>query len=174
MNGAQFVIQALSFIAYLLLQVLLFRNVVLFDVAFCFIYIGALIMLPFDTGRLPAMFIGFVSGLVVDIFYDSLGIHAAACVFMMYLRPYWINLITPRGGYENVSEPRLKLLGSQWFATYGIALAFVHHFVLFFLEVGSFHLFFFTLSKVVASTLLTFTMLVIFQYLFYSSRRSVI
>ena len=174
MNGAQFIIQFLSFTAYLLLQVVLFRNVVLFDTAFCFIYVGALLMLPFDTGRLPAMFIGFISGLVVDIFYDSLGIHAAACVFMMYLRPYWINLITPRGGYENISTPRIKLLGSQWFATYALALVFAHHLILFYVEVGSFHLFFFTLSKVVASTLLTFLMLVIFQYLFYSSRRSVI
>lgn len=174
MNGAQFIIQFLSFAAYMLLQVILFRNVVLFDTAFCFIYIGALLMLPFDTGRLPAMLLGFICGLVVDIFYDSLGIHAAACVFMMYLRPYWINLITPRGGYENISMPRIKPLGNQWFATYALALVFAHHLVLFFVEVGSFHLFFFTLSKVVASTLLTFLMLVIFQYLFYSSRRSVI
>jgi hypothetical protein len=174
MNGARFIIQFLSFTAYLLLQVVLFRNVVLFDTAFCFIYVGALLMLPFDTGRLPAMFIGFISGLVVDVFYDSLGIHAAACVFMMYLRPYWINLITPRGGYENISTPRIKLLGGQWFATYALALVFTHHLILFYVEVGSFHLFFFTLSKVVASTLLTFLMLVIFQYLFYSSRRSVI
>ncbi|MFA0962082.1 Rod shape-determining protein MreD [Roseivirga sp. BDSF3-8] len=174
MNGARLIGHLLAFAAYLLLQVLIFRNVVLFDTAFCFIYIGALLMLPFDIGRLPAMLLGFICGLVVDIFYDSLGIHAAASVFMMYLRPYWINLITPRGGYENVSTPRLKLLGSQWFATYAIALSFVHHLILFYVEVGSFHLFFFTLSKVVASTLLTFTMLVVFQYLFYSSRRSVI
>jgi len=167
------VFQIFYFVIYVLLQILLMKNMVLFDKAFCFVYIGFLLLLPFEAGSLLLLFLGFLMGLVVDIFYDSLGIHIAASVLIMYFRPYWINLITPRGGYEVGMEPSLKLMKFEWFATYALPLIFVHHFALFYLEAGGFSMFFFTLVKVIASTVFTFVAIVLLQYLFYSSRRTI-
>lgn len=166
------VAQVFYFIIYLILQVVLVQKMVLFDVAFCFLYLGFLLMLPFESGAIRLMLMGLLMGLCVDIFYNSLGIHAAASVFIMYLRPYVVSLIAPRGGYEAWMTPKLKIMGFEWFSVYSLMLIFMHHLLLFFVEAGGFSNFFYTLLKVLASTAFTFVVVVIIQYLFYSSRRS--
>lgn len=160
-----------SFIVYLLLQVLFFKNVVLFHTAFCFVYIAFLLLLPIDTNSLLLMAFGFVTGFLVDVFYDSLGMHAFACVLIMYMRNYWLNLITPQGGYDNNVVPSLSMNGLQWFLVFTMPMVFVHHAVLFYIEAGGFALFWFTLWKAITSTLFTTLVLVIIQYLFPSRRR---
>ncbi|MTI33625.1 Rod shape-determining protein MreD [Xanthovirga aplysinae] len=159
--------QILNFAVYIATQVLLVRNLVLFDRGFCFIYIGFLLLIPFEISTTVLMLIGFGTGLIVDIFYDTLGMHTAACVLLMFLRQSWINLLTPRGGYENVYYPSLKMMGVEWFATYALPLIFVHHLLLFYLEAAGFEFFFFTLTKVLASVAFTFLTILIVQFLFY-------
>lgn len=160
-----------SFILYLLLQVTLVRNMVLFDVAFCYVYLAFLILLPFEIRPVLLMIIGFLCGLMVDIFYDSLGIHAAACVLIAFIRPFWTKTVPPRGGYEMGMRPTIKIMGFSWFLTFTLPLILIHHAVLFFVEAGGLHLFGFTLVKVISSTILTFLVIVILQYLFYRSSR---
>ncbi len=162
----------ISFFVYLILQVLLVRNLVLFDVAFCYVYVAFILLIPFDTGRIILMLLGFLCGFVVDIFYDTLGIHAFACVFIAFIKPLWTNTIPPRGGYEMGMKPTIKLMGFSWFLTYGLPLIFLHHLAIFFIEAGGMHLFGFTIVKVIFSSILTFIVVVILQYLFYQSRRS--
>ncbi len=160
-----------SFILYLLLQVTLVRNVVLFDTAFCYVYVAFILLLPFDIGRVLLMTLAFLCGLLVDIFYDSLGMHASACVLIAFIRPFWTKTVPPRGGYEMGMRPTIKIMGFSWFITYTLPLIFIHHLVLFFVEVGGMQLFGFTLMKVISSTILTFLVMVIIQYLFYRSTR---
>lgn len=163
--------QLLSFFAYLLLQVLIVKNVVLFHTAFCFVYIAYLLLLPIEVNPLVLMGIGFLMGFTIDIFYDSLGMHAFASVFVMYARSYWLNLITPQGGYDSNAVPAISMSGVQWFLIYLMPLVFLHHILLFFLEMGSFDLFWFTLWKAISSTLLTTLLIVILQFLFGERKR---
>ena len=157
--------QILSFLFYVLIQVILVRNLVLFDIAFCFVYIGFLLLLPLETSIIILLMLGFFTGIVIDIFYDSLGMHTAACVLLAYLRTYLVNLLTPGGGYESGAKPSVTFMGLRWFSSYALTLIFVHHFILFFAEIGGFNLFFFTLSKVVLSTAFSFLLVVVIQYL---------
>lgn len=173
MQGLSIIAQVIYFLIYLVLQVVLMENVVLFDVAFCFLYVGFLLMLPFEAGTIRLMLMGLAMGLCVDIFYNSFGIHAAASVFIMYIRPYVVSAIAPRGGYETGMTPKLKVMGIEWFSAYSLILIFLHHLLLFFIEAGGFEMFFYTLIKVIASTLFTFVVILIIQYLFYSSKRSI-
>lgn len=152
-------------------QILLAENVILFNKAFCFVYVGFVLLLPLDISRINLMLIGFATGFAIDVFYNSLGTHMAATTLLAFVRPLWINAITPRGGYENVSGPSLKSLGLTWFLTYAIPLMALHLIVVFFIEAGGFHLFLFVIFKVLASTLLTVFVLVLIQYLFYSKGR---
>jgi hypothetical protein len=110
-----------------------------------------------------------MTGFVVDIFYDSMGVNMAATVLVAFVRPIWLNAVTPRGGYEEVNVPTLVRMGFPWFLTYTVPLIFIHHLVLFFVEAGGLHMFFFTLLKVIFSTILTFVVLVITQFIFYRS-----
>jgi hypothetical protein len=94
-------------------------------------------------------------GFAVDMFYDSLGIHAFACVLIMYLRNYWLKNLTPQGGYR---QQRYTVIGAQRSSmVYGVCHAdgIAHHSALFFTEAGGFGMFWFTLWKIISSTLFT-------------------
>jgi hypothetical protein len=165
--------QVINFIIYVSLQILIVKNMVLFNMAFSYIYIAFLLLLPFDTGKLSLLFLGFLTGLTVDIFYDSIGINAAASVLLMYIRPYWLNMIAERESEEGIFDPGLRNLGFEAFVTYIFPLIFIHHFALFFLDAGGFHMFFYVMGKVVFSTLLTGALIIVLQFLFYPKRRTI-
>ena len=167
MSNRTYISVILSFFLHVLFQVLILKNLILFDMAFCFVYVAFILLLPLEIGPLALMLIAFTMGFTVDVFYDSLGINAAASVFIAFLRPYWLNIVTPRGGYEEIVIPNLKTMDFGWFFTYSLPLIFIHHILLFYIEAGGFDLFLFTLSKVLFSTILTFFVIILSQYLFY-------
>jgi hypothetical protein len=162
--------QTLIGFVYLFLQVFFLRDVVLFDVSFCFAYIAFLLLFARETSAIPFLFICFFFGLFVDFFYKTIGVHAAACVLLAYARPYVLNWTAPSGGYETWMQPQVNIMGLQWFVTYTGLLTLIHHFMLFIVEMGSFHLIFFTLVKIIASSFFTVFLLVLFQYIFYPKK----
>jgi rod shape-determining protein MreD len=164
MNGN--VVKTISFFLLLLVQVLVFKNVVLFHTAFCFVYVLFLLTFPVETNPLLLMLMAFILGLGIDVFYDSVGLHAMASVFMVYVRAYWLSRITPQGGYDRNSVPTLAANGTQWFVVYALPLVFIHHSVLFFTEAGGALYFWFTLLKVVLSTVFTVVAIVLIQLFF--------
>lgn len=170
MNRRNIIYNILIFAIYLLLQVMLFDNMVLFGSVFCFMYIGFILLLPLEFSAVGLVVVGFVSGLAIDVFYNSLGVNTAASLFIAYLRPYWLSAITPRGGYDEVQIPGLKMLGFSWFITYALPLIFLHHISLFLIEAGDLINFWFILKKSIFSSLFTLLILVIGQYLFYNRK----
>jgi hypothetical protein len=128
-------------------------------------------MLPVETNPLTLMGLGFLMGFSIDMFYESIGLHAFACVLIMYLRNYWLNSVTPQGGYDSNAAPSLAMSGIQWFLIYATPLVFIHHCALFFMEAGGFSMFGFTLWKALASTLFTMLVILIAQFLFPGRRR---
>lgn len=160
-----------SFFIYLIAQIVLMKHLVLFNTAFCFIYIAFILFLPIETNTLLLMVLGFVLGFMIDIFYDSLGIHASALVLVGFLRNIWLSRITPQGGYDAGEGPTLAANGVQWFIIYTLPIIFIHHFALFFIEAGGFGLLWYTFSKVFFSTIFTFLILLLLQYLLPGQRR---
>lgn len=155
----------LSFLLYVFLQIFFVKHLVLFDYAFCFMYIAVVLLMPFDTALTTLLFVGFATGIFVDIFYDTLGMHAAATTLIAYIRQYVIRLLTPQRGYEERMALSLRSMGFRWFLIYTLMLTFVHHLVLFYVEASSVELFFYTFLKVIFSTLLTTFVIVGVQYL---------
>ncbi len=153
------------FFVYVLVQVMLLKSLVLFDSAFCFLYVAFILLLPFELSVTLTILVGFIVGFTVDIFYSSMGIHAFATVLMSYLRNYWLSVITPQGGYDVGNSPTIATNGVQWFLVYTIPLVFIHHFVLFFLEASGFDMFWFTMLKIMGSLLFTMTVIVFLQFL---------
>jgi hypothetical protein len=153
------------FFVYVLVQVMLLKNLVLLDSAFCFLYVAFILLLPFELSAVVILLIGFLVGFSIDVFYNSMGIHAFATVLMSYARNYWLSVITPQGGYDMGNAPTLATNGIQWFLVYTLPLVFIHHFVLFFLEVSSFDLFWFTMLKIISSLFFTIIVMVFLQLL---------
>lgn len=160
------VISIISFFLFLILQVLLLKKLVLFNTAFCFLYIAFILLLPTETNPLMLMVVGFALGLLVDMFYDRQGMHAAATVAVAYLRNYWLGLITPQGGYDVGSLPSLATNGLGWFLSYATPLVFIHQTILFFIEAGGFDFFGLTTGKIFSSLLFTMLLFLMHQYLF--------
>ncbi len=156
----------LQFVLLCLMQVLVFNNLELGGYINPFIYIYLILILPVNIGRVPLLFVGFGLGLVVDIFSDTGGIHAAATTFIAYYRPLLLRAQSPREGYELSSTPNSKVFGLGWFLPYAALLVFLHHTVLFYLEVFRFAEFFHTLFKVVLSSLLTLLLILLTEFLF--------
>jgi hypothetical protein len=166
------IVQFILFFVYVLVQVLVLKNLVLFNSAFCFLYIAFILLLPIEVNSLVLMIIGFVLGFTIDIFYDSMGLHALATVFVAYIRNYWLATITPQGGYDSNASATLMANGLQWFLVYSLPLVFLHHLALFFVEASGFTLFWYTMLKIVASLMFTMTIIILLQYLAPQHRRS--
>jgi hypothetical protein len=162
--------QVLSFFIYWILQVLLFRNVALFDTAFCFVYVGFLLLLPMETSLTVLLLLGFSIGLAVDIFYDTAGVHAATMVIIAFIRPSLLQFLRPSGGYESIEKPTLSKLGFNWFIIYAGITLLLHHSILFLIQGSNFSLWFSNFFVILASTVLSLFALVIGQFLFYRSR----
>lgn len=166
MNASLFT-QGLSFLLYWLAQVILFRNVALFDTAFCFIYVGFILLLPLEISLTALLFVSFGMGIAVDVFYDTAGVHAAATVFLGYIRPFLLQLIRPSSGYDGVEKPSVSKLSLSWFLLYtGSGLLF-HHIILFALQDYDFSLWFYHIPAILASTTTGMFVLTIIQFLFY-------
>ncbi|MGB3851610.1 MAG: Rod shape-determining protein MreD [Tunicatimonas sp.] len=171
MNSRQLLPQVLNFLVFTILQIMVVRNLVLYDTAFCYVYVAFILLLPIETGVVTAMLLGFVSGLLVDAFYNTLGIHAAASVFIMFIRPRWLTFLTPRGGYDIGAVPTPQALGLRWFATYAFPMLLIHHALIFFIEAANLQLFGLSLAKIFTSAIFTLLMIVIIQYILSSSSR---
>lgn len=158
---------ALRFAAFILLQVLVINNLQLSFYVNPYIYPFVLMMIPFTTPHWLLIVIGFFTGLTVDAFGNTMGMHAAACTFMCFLRPAVLRLLTPKGSYESMEQPRIHALGYGWFVAYIGILVLLHHVFYFYIEVFSFDNFFLTLGKVllssIVSTLLIFLTALIFS-----------
>ncbi|MCA6379814.1 MAG: Rod shape-determining protein MreD [Cytophagales bacterium] len=165
------ILQIVLFFVYLILQVVLLKNLVLFNISFCFLYVAFILLLPVEMGNLLLMLIAFLLGISVDIFYNSLGLHTMALVLLAYLRNHWLATITPQGGYDIGTPPTLAANGLQWFLVYTLPLVFVHHLVLFFVEASGFTLFWYTMLKAISSLLFTMAVMLLLQYLSLDRRR---
>ncbi len=165
------ILQIVLFFVYVILQVVLLKNLVLFNTSFCFLYVAFILLLPVEMSNLLLMLIAFLLGISVDIFYNSLGLHTIALVLLAYLRNYWLATITPQGGYDIGTPPTLAANGLQWFLVYTLPLVFVHHLVLFFVEASGFTLFWYTMLKAVSSLLFTMAVMLLLQYLSLDRRR---
>jgi hypothetical protein len=165
-------IQLLRMAFYLAVHMLIISKLVLFDLGWCFFYLGFLLFLPIGTPIVVQLVLGFALGFSMDLFYDTGGLHAATAVLLAFLRPWVLRLLTPRDGYDAADSVNVHQMGGQWFVVYLVLLVGIHHAAFFLLELGSFRSFGLTLVKIVVSTLFTGLTLLIVQLLFFPSRRT--
>jgi hypothetical protein len=173
MNSIRVISILLSGILYLIFQVLVLKNLVLFGSAVCFLYVTYIILLPLDLKTIPALLISFFLGMGVDFFYDTLGIHTASLLVIAFLRHRWLLVLVPTGGYEDDLQPSLLNMGLGWFLSYSIPLVLIHHALFFYIESLGTDLFFTSLQKIIASAIFVLVMSIIVQLLLYRRRRGI-
>lgn len=129
-----------------------------------FIYPLYVLLLPIRFTPEVLLLIGFGTGLSVDVFYGSYGLHAAATVLLAFLRPLVLRQYEPRGGFPPNSSPTVAKLKSGPFYQYTAILLGIHLLVYYLLM--EFNLASILLS--LAKTVLAFLVSMFFIYIFMS------
>ncbi|MEZ4720324.1 MAG: rod shape-determining protein MreD [Flavobacteriales bacterium] len=160
------------FLLLVIVQVLILNNIQFLGIINPYLYIYLLLVLPVDFSPNGGLFVGFLLGLTLDLFCQTLGMHTIATTFAAYCRPYIMRYMAPRDGYEFSRVPGIRQMGWLWFITYSAVVIFLHHFVLFFVEMFRMSGFWLTLGKSLGSTFMTLTLVLIVQMLFVSSTRA--
>jgi rod shape-determining protein MreD len=154
----------LIFILLILLQVLLFNNIEFSGYVNPYIYVMFILLLPIEIPSWLLLLLSFGTGLIIDFFSGSPGMHTSATVLIGFVRPYVLRLVSPRDGYESGSDPSMLAYGFRWFATYTLLMVLIHHTALFYLEVFRFADFFRTLLRVILSTLFSMTFILLIEF----------
>jgi len=152
------------FLVVILFQVLVMDNVMINGFLIPQVYLLFILLMPFETPRWVQLVSGFLLGMGIDLFLNTPGMHTFATVAVAFVRPYFLNLLAPRDGYEPDSFPRIHYYGFLWFLKYTLVIVLIHHFILFYLEI--FHLkdFLPTLLRVILSSILSASTIVLSQY----------
>jgi rod shape-determining protein MreD len=160
------------FIILIAIQVMVLNHIQWNGYVNPYIYVLFILLLPVDIPNWLLLVIAFITGLTIDMFGSSGGMHAAATVFMAFARPGVLRLIAPRDGYEADMKLSPQVMGFNWFITYVSIMVLLHHLMCFYIEVFRFSEFFITFFKVIINSAITVALIVIGQYLFAQSRRN--
>ena len=132
-----------------------------------YLYYLFILWLPFNVSRMGLLVTGFVTGLALDYFMMTPGLHAAACVLIAYLRPFVINVLTPKDTSEfNYREPSPKAMGWTPYLVYTFILTLFHHGYMVLLEWLSFGSFLSFVVKVIATTGISMLLIITTELLF--------
>jgi len=156
----------IAFIAIVLIQIGVMNNLQFSGFINPYFYILFILLLPVNIPHYILLFSGFLLGITIDIFSNTPGIHASATVFISFIRPFLFNSYN-FDDKEKVMIPSLANIGVKSFMKYAVLMIVIHHFFLFFIEVFSFSGFFYTLLRCILSSIFTFVVILISQFLIF-------
>lgn len=123
------------FIILIFLQVLILNNINFAGYINPYLYILFILLFPFTGNQSLFLFLAFLLGLSIDIFEDSGGINAAACLVAAFVRPYLLRFSFGISyDHQNIRLSNAPV-GAK--LSYVALMVLIHHFVLFSLEMFS-------------------------------------
>jgi hypothetical protein len=132
-----------------------------------YLYYLFILWLPFTLSRMGLLGIGFLTGLLLDYFMMSPGLHTAACVLIAYVRPFIINVMIVKDTSElTYHEPSPRGMGWGPYFIYVFILTLLHHTYLVFLQWLDFGTFLSFLIKVGATTGISMLLILTVELLF--------
>lgn len=124
-----------------------------------FIYPIIIMLFPLELSVPALVFFGFLTGLTIDFFYGTIGVHAAACTFSAYTRQFIIAAYIPRAGFGKLPIPNVNL---SWFVRYAMIFLALH--LLFYFTVEAFT--FVYIGRIAAQTIITWALSVLGVFLY--------
>ena len=123
----------LYLVVLVLVQVLILNNIHFLRIATPFLYLYFIIKMPVGSLRDLVVLFSFLIGLVIDLFSNTPGMHAAACTLTGFIREplirFYMGKDLPDGIY-----PSYKTFGYGGFFRYVLSLVLIHHVTLFLIE----------------------------------------
>ena len=154
------------YIVIMVIQVLLLDQLQLWGACHPYAYLLCLLMLPTTLPHSVDMLIGAVVGLVMDIFCNSVGIHMAACVLVMFIRPYILGAIVNDKDRLN-EQISVRAIGMEAMLKYVSILVVIHHLAIFLLAAWSWSHIGFVLLETAVSSIVTILLIIGYNSLIY-------
>lgn len=168
MNSAVLVNIA-RFVLLLAAQILIFNNLDFLGYINPYPYILFIILYPVNGNKTGLLVASFFLGLILDMFCNSGGVHAAASLLLAYYRPY-IFKFSFGLSYEYQTVRLNDVLTPERFSFLAIAVV-LHHLVLFILEVFRVSFLFEIILKTIVSTIFTLIICILIIYLIKPNKR---
>lgn len=157
------------FIVLVLAQALVLNNINFLGYINPYIYILFIILFPIKNNRMLFIFLSFLLGLCVDLFLDSGGVHAAACVTIAFIRPLVLKF-----SFGMIYEHQTIKFNNTEFGqrlSYFAILTFIHHLLLFSLEIFNTSKILLILTKTLFSGIFTIVLCLLITVLFSQKRK---
>ena len=145
--------EILLFAILILLQVLVFNQISVFGLATPFLYIYFFLKLPIGRNVFYVIIMGFLMGIIIDIFLDTPGINAAATTLIAAMRKPLLRLFFTKEEFENFVPGIYSALAP--FIRFTVLTVVIHQTVLFGLEAFSLFNLDILVLRLVSSILLT-------------------
>lgn len=116
------------------------------------IYPVFIMFLPLRTPPIGVIGLGFLIGLTVDLFTNTIGMHAMAGSFTGLMRTFALRLLSPANGYNPNVSPTRPVMGSAWIVRY-VPLMMAFH-LLYFFSVEAFT--FFNLGQILKNFMVSY------------------
>lgn len=129
------------------------------------LYILFILMLPVYINRILLLIIALLTGLAVDMFMGTAGMHGSACLLLGFIRPGFINLIAPREGYETTLRLNIQGMGVYTFIFYIGVSTLAHHALLFLIEAFNFLHFWDLILRILTNSIATILLILLSQFL---------
>ncbi|MGZ0017738.1 rod shape-determining protein MreD [Yeosuana sp. AK3] len=152
------------FILLVGLQVVVLNHINFLGYINPYAYILFVVLFPIKNSRTLFVFLSFLIGLTIDLFSDSGGIHAAACVSIAYARPLILKFCFGTiYEYQTIKFDTVEF-GSK--LLYITILTVIHHLILFSLEIFNISKIILTLQKTLFSSIFTIILCVLITIIF--------
>ena len=162
----------MSFVRFFLLlaaQIIIFNNIDLFGYINPFPYILFILLFPVNGNKQLLIATSFLLGITMDLFSNSGGVHAAACLILTYARPYIFKFAFGLS-YEYQTIRINDVLTPERFSFLLVSVV-IHHFTLFILEVFQLSSLWDILLRTIIGTLFTLLICILLIYIFKPSKR---
>ncbi len=167
----EYVKNGLRFLLLFTLQIFVLNNFSVGGFLIPYVYLLFILLLPFNTGKNRLLLLGFLSGLTIDFFGNTPGLHAASATLLAFARPGVLHLFFPTLEFSEHEQPDINKLGAFGFLKYAFVLVLIHHTALFFLEVFSLHRLPHLLWQIVVNSVYT-TGIIMVLVLFFTPRKT--
>ena len=168
MNSA-FLSNIVRFILLLATQITIFNNIDFLGYINPFPYILFIILFPVNGNKSILALSSFFIGIIIDLFCNSGGVHAASCLLLAYVRPI-IFKFSFGLSYEYQTVRLNDVLTTERFSFILISVI-IHHFSLFLLEVFQLNFLWDILLRTLVSTIFTTIICIVLIYIFKPSKR---
>lgn len=166
MSGKTLLINTIRWVLLIFVQLFLLRTMVFYNLSTPFLYVLFILILPFGIPNILLYVLAFLTGLALDGFYDTPGVHASACIALAFVRILFISVSLNRDDIDE-PEPSLGNMGFKWFSLYAVICIFAHHMVLFFLEAFKLSGFTYTLGRTMLSVVFTLFTVLLVEFIFH-------